>query len=332
MAINDAPVAEPIGEDQARILLPIATVTLASAESLKANLYIRPASGGPPVLYWSRERRATAADLQRLKSLALDTVYISPADYGAYQEYLRANLKSLLNDDSRPVATRFEFLGEVARQVLRHAFETDNVHRIVADVRHLVDHMLWLAVQPTPLLFDLYGVLRHDATMFSHCFNVAVYGLLLAKAWGLADETDLHRFGVALLLHDIGKLRIPSQLLAKPWPLTDVEQRVVRRHPQNGFERLCRRPDLTRDQLLVVYQHHERLDGRGYPVGLPASEIHPWARLCAVVNVFDLAASPALYRRALPVPDALEHVQLMCGTALDEEMVSLWTQLWQSPS
>ena len=72
----------------------------------------------------------------------------------------------------------------------------------------------------------------------------------------------------------------PAAILTKPGKLTDAEFEIVKTHPTVGFRRLCKRTDLSFAQLMMVYQHHERLDGSGYPLGICGSEMHPWARIC----------------------------------------------------
>jgi HD-GYP domain-containing protein (c-di-GMP phosphodiesterase class II) len=105
---------------------------------------------------------------------------------------------------------------------------------------------------------------------------------------------------------------------------TDEEWRLIKRHPTAGFEELCFRDDLSWAQLMIVYQHHERLDGKGYPVGILGDEMHPWARICAVADVFDALTCERPYRKPLSVRDACQYLSDHAGTSFDQEMVRCW--------
>ncbi len=132
--------------------------------------------------------------------------------------------------------------------------------------------------------WDLFTILRHDWRTYTHSFNVASYCLLLAKALGIHDEQELEEIALGGLLHDVGKLRMPATLLTKKGPLTKSERQVVERHPADGFKQLSDRGDLSWTQLMMVYQHHEKIDGTGYPVRITGEDIHIWARLWAAVR------------------------------------------------
>lgn len=116
----------------------------------------------------------------------------------------------------------------------------------------------------------------------------------------------------------------PTALLS-PGPLTREERDTVRTHTQSGYETLFRRKDLNFSQLMMVYQHHERWDGRGYPVQLVGREIHPMARLTAVADVFDALTAARPYRKALRAAVVLEFLRDHAGRHFDKEMVSCWT-------
>ena len=131
----------------------------------------------------------------------------------------------------------------------------------------------------------------------------------------------------AALLHDVGKRSILPNLLQKPGALTDDERKAMQLHPTRGFEELCLRPDLTRGQLMMVYQHHERLDGSGYPVRAVAADIHWMAGICAVVDVFDALTGHRPYRRPASAEEALAHLSNRAGTEYDDEAVRCWASL-----
>jgi HD-GYP domain-containing protein (c-di-GMP phosphodiesterase class II) len=166
--------------------------------------------------------------------------------------------------------------------------------------------------------------MSHDYSAFTHAMNVATNCLLLATRLGISDKQELLQIGQGALLHDIGVRWVPRQIIDKPGKLTSQERRIVQEHPARGFQELCRREDLAWGQLMMVYSHHERCDGRGYPVGLVQSEIHEYARICAIADVYEALCRDRPYRRAPRRRDALEYLDRQAGRGFDEEMMRCW--------
>lgn len=127
------------------------------------------------------------------------------------------------------------------------------------------------------------------------------------------------------LLHDLGKLDVEEEILSKPGPLSLEEFLRVRMYPSLDYQKLVSRDDLVKRQLMMVYQHRERLDGNGYPQVCCASEIHQWAKVCAVVDVFEALASRRPYRSSMTHDDALALQRRDSGTAFDPEILKCWT-------
>ena len=310
-------------------LMPIPLATLSASHSLGVDLYLKTGPKAPPTLYRDRKVPVTADELERLAANNIRVGYI-PADQGDdYQQYLRENVETYLYNETIPVSRRYEFLSETAREVLRDAFRTNKPNVILTAADQLGDKMVDLMSQQDDVASDLFYILRHDYHTFTHCFNVASYSLALARALGISDPAELKLISVGGLVHDLGKLRISAAILTKPGPLTPEERAIIQRHPRDGFVELCRRNDLTWGQLMMVYQHHERIGGKGYPVGVGGEEIHTLGRLCAVVDVFEAMTSNRPYRKSLPIPFVLEHLNKQAGTTFDQEMVKCWTATMQ---
>ncbi len=174
---------------------------------------------------------------------------------------------------------------------------------------------------------ELFAVMIHDYDTFNHMTNVTCYSVLLAVRLGINNREELGSLAQGALLHDVGKRFIRKDIIDKPDRLTLVEQKLVRQHPQRGFETLCHREDLGWGALMMVYQHHERCDGRGYPVGLTEREIHPWARICGVADVFDALTRDRPYREAIGRKDVLEYLDREGGRGFDEEMIRCWIEV-----
>ncbi|MFR0358143.1 HD-GYP domain-containing protein [Streptomyces sediminimaris] len=153
-----------------------------------------------------------------------------------------------------------------------------------------------------------------------HSERVGQASMMIARELGLDEErTEVLRF--AGILHDVGKLGVPTRLLRKDGPLTPEERRVIELHPEYGHE-MVRGIGFLGEARAAVLHHHERLDGSGYPYGLVGAQIPESARVVAVADAFDAMTSTRSYRRARPVPAALEELQRCAGSQFDPRMVT----------
>ena len=165
---------------------------------------------------------------------------------------------------------------------------------------------------------------RHDFNTFTHVTNVASYCVMLAKKLGINDDNELRKIATAAILHDLGKRFIPSRILTKTTKLTPEEREIVESHPTRGYVELCEKSELDFGQLMMVYQHHEHMDGTGYPVGVLKDEIHPWARMLAVVDVFDTMTAKRPEGRPATAEQVLDFQRQQAGTQFDREVVECW--------
>ncbi|MFF7447276.1 MULTISPECIES: HD domain-containing phosphohydrolase [unclassified Streptomyces] len=153
-----------------------------------------------------------------------------------------------------------------------------------------------------------------------HSERVGQASMMIARELGM-DEGRIEVLRFAGILHDVGKLGVPTRLLRKDGPLTPEERRVIELHPEYGHE-MVRGISFLGEARAAVLHHHERLDGSGYPYGLVGSQIPESARVVAVADAFDAMTSTRSYRRARPVPTALEELQRCAGTQFDPRMVT----------
>jgi HD-GYP domain-containing protein (c-di-GMP phosphodiesterase class II) len=133
--------------------------------------------------------------------------------------------------------------------------------------------------------------------------------------------------GEGAILHDIGKLFIPDEILNKNGPLTDEEFELVRRHTNDGFEVLRRKRSISLFSAHVAYQHHERLDGSGYPRRLTGDDIHEFAKAVAIVDSYDAMTSDRAYRSALPPHEAISILVRETGGKYDRDLVGRFMKL-----
>jgi len=152
-----------------------------------------------------------------------------------------------------------------------------------------------------------------------HQTRVANLAYAIALRMGLPED-DAHAIHLAGTLHDLGKIQIPSEILSKPGKISDIEYSLIKTHPQAGFD-ILKGIDFPWPIAQMVLQHHERLDGSGYPQGLKGDAIIPGARILAVADVVEAISSHRPYRPGFGVTAALKEVELQRGTFYDPGVV-----------
>ncbi len=164
----------------------------------------------------------------------------------------------------------------------------------------------------------------HETT--GHSFRVALYAVALAKAMGLHGE-PLKAIEWGALLHDVGKMVVPDEILRKMGPLTDEEWHIMRQHPTWGFDMLAEVSFLQPAALEVIYSHHERWDGQGYPRGIAGEGVPLSARIFAVVDTYDAITSDRPYRRARSHQAAVTELARVAGQQFDPAVVEAFRHL-----
>ena len=180
-------------------------------------------------------------------------------------------------------------------------------------------------------LSGLVRTMRND-TVYAHSVNVCVYTTALAHYRG-EEGNDLSALGMGAFLHDIGKARVPGWILEKPTALSDSEWGVMARHPEMGMEVLGEDAQrLPPDVSASVFEHHERLDGSGYPRGLRGEAISRAARLVAMADVYDALTSRRPYRSALSPFRALRTVRDDMLGELDRAVFDSFVRMLGEPA
>ena len=164
-----------------------------------------------------------------------------------------------------------------------------------------------------------------DRETEGHTKRVTQMTVRLARILGCTDEEIVHIHRGALL-HDIGKMGIPDEILQKPGPLTDDEWVKMRKHPQYAYQMLAPISYL-KQALIIPYYHHERWDGSGYPHKLKGEDIPLFARFFAVVDVWDALSSDRPYRKGMPPSEVIDYLQKEAGRLFDPEIVQKFLPL-----
>ncbi len=190
----------------------------------------------------------------------------------------------------------------------------------------LVDSLAQAVAQNRTALMALTALKDYDNYTFTHMVNVSILVMAQARSLGI-DGTLLREFGLAALMHDIGKVRTPLEVLNKPDRLTDAEFAIMRMHVVDGAEILRRTPEIPALAPVVAFEHHLRLDGTGYPVGVKRASLNLGTMLCSIADVYDAMRSQRAYQGAYPTERILAVLQKSDGLHFDQHLVRRFSQL-----
>jgi putative nucleotidyltransferase with HDIG domain len=192
--------------------------------------------------------------------------------------------------------------------------------------RALVDSLAQAVSANRTALIALTALKNYDNYTFTHMVNVSILTMSQARALGM-DGATLRELGLAALMHDIGKVRTPSDILSKTDKLTDDEFNVMRMHVVDGAEILRRTPEMPAIAPVIAFEHHLRLDGTGYPVGVSRAGLNLGTMLCSIADVYDAMRSQRSYQQAFPSDRILAVMKRNDGQQFDQHLVRRFTQL-----
>ena len=192
--------------------------------------------------------------------------------------------------------------------------------------RTLVDSLAQAVSQNRTALIALAALKHYDNYTFTHMVNVSILTMAQAKALGV-DGGTLRELGLAALMHDIGKVRTPPEVLKKTDRLTDDEMAIMRMHVVDGAEILRQTPEVPPIAPVVAFEHHLRLDRSGYPAGVTRGGLNLGTMLCSIADVYDAMRSQRAYQQAFPSDRILAVLQRSDGQQFDQHLVRRFSQL-----
>lgn len=209
------------------------------------------------------------------------------------------------------LTSQFSF-GETIGLALQGLFTEDPTERIMAGISPKVQALITAAE-------------AHDTYTAGHAERVALTAIRLGKKAGLSPE-ELRALAQGSLLHDIGKISVPNEILNKPASLTPKERLEMEKHPVYGYE-MCKKMGFMEAELEIIRWHHERVNGRGYPDSITGDRIPLLVQIMAVADVYDALTSERAYRPAIPYEQAIRHLESYSGFYLSESFVNLLKDL-----
>ncbi len=213
----------------------------------------------------------------------------------------------------------------VAREVLTRAQTGRAIN--FKQAKRVVQNMIDVAMEEDYFLLSLTSIKNHDEYTFNHSANVCVLSIGLGQKLGF-PKLALEALGMGALLHDVGKISIPTEVLNKPGKLNDEEWHLMRRHPLLGVKSLLRThaaSDMLLRAVLIAFEHHQRLDMSGYPAVEEKREQNLLSKIVAIADCYDALTTPRIYRRvALKPPEAFRIMVEDSGKAFDPTLLQIF--------
>jgi putative nucleotidyltransferase with HDIG domain len=277
----------------------------------------------PVIMVINREADAVVA-----RQCGADAYLVKPYRLSA----LQSAIAGLVNAG---VEKQWEVLPQVQRQALKGTVE---IYNTISDVLEKGEPVSYAVVSDAcaPLVEAvashdfkaiLNGVKDHDNYSYAHSMRVATLLTLFGNTIGLSADDQL-LLASGGLLHDVGKMSIPHEVLNKPGRLTEDEFVVMKSHVTASSAHLRLNPDIPKGIITIAEQHHEKLDGTGYPHGLKGSELNTLARMASIVDVFSALTDRRVYKPAMPAEKALGIMtNEMGGNHLDNAFLGLFREM-----
>jgi HD-GYP domain-containing protein (c-di-GMP phosphodiesterase class II) len=227
-------------------------------------------------------------------------------------------------DDVVSQKIRMEALGRL-KDLFIFDEKKDHKHfeETLANINQTVGNMVTEIDGNRNAMINMMDLKIYDEYTFYHCVNVSIIAVAIGCGLGLSHQ-DLTQLGLAGMLHDIGKQRIPKAILEKEDNLTDEEFKELKKHPAYGYRMMRDCNNISPQVYLSILQHHERIDGSGYPHGKKGDDISLFARIIGVADCYDAIISKRPYHDPILPSDAIEYIMGGSGFLFDPEVVRVF--------
>jgi len=278
------------------------------------------------VLYKNRNLKLGYDDVKRLYDNDFKNFYIHNKDVKNFRNYLEMNIGDMLKSEDIPVEKKAEMLFESTVNVVEDIFKNPRSGEAIQRSKEMVGHTVNFIVSAPEAFVNLLKIRRYDYYTFTHSVNVCTFLVSLAQKFGIYDPNVLKEVGEGGLLHDLGKSMISSEIINKNGKLNKAEFEEIRKHPEYGVKIAKETRDITDISLAIIGQHHEKITGRGYPLGLNGSELNIYARMASIVDVYDAITTTRSYSTAKSPVEAVQFL-LSHSDEFDKKILTAFVRM-----
>ena len=300
--------------------LPVDLSSLKTDTKVGCDLYLLVKSGADSryILYCRGDAIFESNKREMLLGKNISRLFITKEDQQKYYEYLENNFQSIISDTKLSSDEKTKIVHGAATNIVKDLFNdprSGSIERTKTFAYNMVDYVL----KDTSAAQSLLKIAVHEYYTYTHCVNVAAVGTLFAKDLGLEDK-DLKGLCSGILLHDVGKTKISTDILNKKGKLTKEEFDEIKKHPELGAEVLDETGTEFKEERIITLQHHENYDGSGYPYGLAKNEIHPSGKIARIIDVYDALTTKRSYADAIRPFAALLEMRNNMLNCFDNEL------------
>lgn len=254
----------------------------------------------------------------------------SPPEDWNPEKMMTKELREVIHNDSLSPQKKAIAVYKQSITILDNVFKNPTT-AVINECKGAIAEVTDLILHDEETSQNLLRITSHDFYTYTHSVNVGILSIYLAKRlYHNTRDHNLHELGAGFFLHDLGKIRVAPEILNKPARLTETEMKHMRIHPFQSFKILEETNNLSKECRVICMQHHEREDGHGYPRRLKGNDIHDYARICSIADVFDALTAERSYKRSLSPFKALSIMkEEMLGffhKEIFENFVLLFTQ------
>ena len=297
---------------------PVDADFVCSGGACDFDLYAKP--GGQFLLYRAAGALKGVDGREVFKKRPVTTLYILTRERGRYLDFVENRLLQVTEDEASSVRERSAALYRMSATMVDDLFSDPQSRLPVHRSRKTIEGLARFIDRTPDALCNIMDGAPAGPFLVTHAINVSVFGMAIGGPLGLSGEEDVRTIGMGCLFSDLGMKAIPEKIINKPARLSRGEWAIMKRHPELAV-RICRKHGgVPEEALTAIVQHHERLDGSGYPQGLKGEEITPGARVIAVADVFDSLTSDRPYRPAFEIFPALKLMRDEFADKLDRRV------------
>jgi len=300
--------------------LPINSNSLRTDTKIGCDLYllVKTSTDSRYVLYCRGDAVFENAKREMLLEKKISRLFIKKEGQRKYYDYLENNFQNIISDTRIPSDEKTKIVHSSAINLTKDLFNdprVGNIERTKTFAYNMVDYIL----KEGRAAHGLLKIAIHEYYTYTHSVNVAAVGTLFAKDLGIGED-DLKRFCTGILLHDVGKTKISTDILNKKGKLTNEEFAKIKEHPELGVAILKETGNGFTDEYTITLQHHENYDGTGYPYGLEKEEIHRYGRIARIIDVYDALTTNRPYAKAIRPFAALVEMKDKMSNCFDKEL------------
>lgn len=297
---------------------PISAYSLVPGSAVSFDVFIRGRGGARLAI-----RKGNAIDID-LRDKWIDE-YTHPLirkdDRGEYYAYMMRYTRA-----ARDTKTKAAFVRENSKLIVESLSENPRSEKLVMQTRGAVTGLTRVVLDNPTTFYGLAKINERDYYTFTHSVNVATLSLALAMSDGMKDERELAELGLGAILHDLGKARLDGSLINKPGKYTASEYEKMKTHVNVGLGMLRGNSAVTERAKIPLRQHHEKMNGAGYPNGLERGEIDYLGRVTALIDIYDALTTERVYRKAFKPFEALRLIAQGSGD-YDNELVTMMVRM-----